>query len=64
MERLERTPASSKECMKVHSLPLAGIFMDRHIWPKSSVRCVANHVIYGLQKVYHAEVLNTENQIS
>lgn len=60
MKRLEKTPASLRECMNVHSLPFLGIFMERDIWPKSSVRCIADHVIYGLQQVYHAEVLNTE----
>lgn len=64
MKRLERTPASPKECMNVHSLPFPGIFVERYIWPKSSVRCIANHVIYGLQQVYHAEVLNTGKQVS
>lgn len=55
----EKTGEDSKECMNVHSLPFPGMFMETHIWPKSSVGRIANHVIYGLQQVYHAEVLNT-----
>lgn len=64
MKRLKRSPATPKGCTNIHSLPLSGIFMERDVWPKSSVWCIANHVIYGLQKVYHAEVLNTEKQVS